>query len=376
MSVYGLKSLLKVPETVLYGSNTVEELGDYALKFGKKAVLIYGGASLHRSGNYKRVFEILSAKGIDVHEISGITHDPDELLVRDVSEKVIQIAPDVVIGVGGGSVVDVAKAASIMATNGGEVKDYWEGRAFESPSIPCIAVPTTSGTGSEITNNAVITSRDKTFKKSIRSQFMVPDVALIDPTLTLSVPSEVTADTGLDALIQNLEAYTSKNAGPVTDLFARKGIELAGKYLFRAYKNPDDLEAREAMSLASLYGGVTLVNAGLGLAHGLSHPLGIRFGIPHGKACAIVMPKVIEYNYPACRNKYTEIGRLLAGTPDAVEVFRALVGNFGVSMKLGSYGVKTEDIPFIVKHSKGGSRSYNPIDHSDETVARMLEEML
>jgi alcohol dehydrogenase class IV len=205
---------------------------------------------------------------------------------------------------------------------------------------------------------------------------MVPRLALVDPTLTLSLPPDVTADTGLDALIQNLEAYTSKNSGPITDLFARKGIELAGMYLFEAFKNPDNLEAREAMSLVSLYGGITLVNAGLGLAHGLSHPLGIKFGIPHGKACAIVMAKVIEYNYPSRKEKYDEIGMLLGGIKDATRAFNALLQKLGISTKLSDYGVKKEDIPFIVEYSKGGSRNYNPVDHPDEAVARMLEELL
>jgi alcohol dehydrogenase class IV len=376
MSVWGLKSILRTPETVIYGSNTVEELGAHTLKFGKRAVLIYGGSSLHKSGNYQRVLRSLKAKNIDIHEINGISHDPDEQLVKEVSERVKEISPDVVVGVGGGSVIDVAKAAAIIATNGGEVKDYWGGREFLKPSIPCIAVPTTSGTGSEVTNNAVITSADKVFKKSIRSQFMVPKLALVDPTLTLSLPPAITADTGLDALIQNLEAYTSKNSGPITDLFARRGIELAGIYLLKAFNNPDDLEAREAMSLVSLYGGITLVNAGLGLAHGLSHPLGIRFGIPHGKACAIVMSKVIEYNYPSRREKYEEIGMLLGGVKDAVRAFNELLNKLGISTKISDYGVKKEDIPFIVEHSRGGSRNYNPVDHTDETVAKMLEELL
>ncbi|MGQ9616553.1 MAG: iron-containing alcohol dehydrogenase family protein [Spirochaetota bacterium] len=376
MSIFGMKSTLRIPETVIYGSNTVEELGTHTLKFGKRAVLIYGGKSLHKSGNYQRVLRSLKAENIDIHEISGIVHDPDELLVKEVSERVRELSPTVIIGVGGGSVIDVAKAAAIISTNGGAVKDYWGGREFLKPSIPCIAVPTTSGTGSEVTNNAVITSADKLFKKSIRSQFMVPKVALVDPTLTLSLPTAITADTGLDALIQNLEAYTSKNSGPITDLFARKGIELAGMYLLKACQNSDDLEAREAMSLVSLYGGITLVNAGLGLAHGLSHPLGIRFGIPHGKACAIVMSKVIEFNYPSRKEKYEEIGMLLGGVKDAVRAFNELLNKLGISTKLSDYGVKREDIPFIVEHSKGGSRNYNPVDHTDETVAKMLEELL
>ena len=340
MSLYGLKSTLKLQELIVYGTNTIEDLGDYAKKFGKRGVLIYGGTSLVKSGNHERILHILKRNKIEFSEIRGITHDPDDELVKTITASVVDINPDFIIGVGGGSVMDTAKAASIIATNGGEVKDYWGGRVFTKPSIPYIAVPTTSGTGSEVTKNAV------------------------------------TAYTGLDALIQNLEAFTSKNSGPITDTFAHKGIKLSGKYLLQAVRNPDNLKAREGLSLSSLYGGITLLNAGLGLAHGLSHPLGIRFGIPHGKACAIVMAKVMEYNYPARKDKYDEIGMLLFGMKNGIEAFKKLMDMLEISTKLGNYGVKKKDITVIVAESRGGSRSFNPIEHSDNTVAQMLQELL
>ncbi len=376
MGVYGLRSTLKVPESIVYGSHTVEELGQHTQKYGKRAVLIRGGRSLEKSGNYEKILSILKKDKISVEEIGGISHDPDEDQVRGIVEKVRTIQPDVVIGIGGGSVIDTAKAVSIIATCGGEVSDYWKGRVFDRPSIPYIAVPTTSGTGAEITKNAVITSHDHSFKKSIRSEYMIPNIALVDPTLTISMPSNLTAQTGLDALIQNLEAYTSKNAGPITDTLAREGIGLAGRYLIRACTTPDEPEPREGLSLAALYGGITLANAGLGLAHGLSHPLGIRFNIPHGQACAITMPSVIELNYPARKNRYDEVAKLLGTGPDAVSAFRTLLHKLGISTKLGDYGVTKDHIPLIVDESKGGSRRFNPIDHSDETVSTLLEELL
>lgn len=376
MSEYGLKSTLKTPELIVFGTNSIDDLGEYVKKYGKSAALIYGGSSLVNSGNLGRIVDILKKNKIEVTEINGISHDPDDRLVKSTVDRVNQIDPDVIIGSGGGSVMDVAKAASIIATNGGEVKDYWAGKVFTRPSIPYIAVPTTSGTGTEVTKNAVISNTEKTYKKSIRSEHMIPNIALVDPSLTFSVPSGITSDTGLDALIQNLEGYTSKNSGPITDTLARKGIELAGKYLLRAVKNPDDHEAREGLALASLYGGITLLNAGLGLAHGLSHPIGIRFGIPHGKACAIVMAKVMEYNYPARGEKYTETGMLLSGEKDGIRAFNLLLEELGISTRLGDYGIKHEDIPAIVSESKGGSRNFNPVEHSDDTLAKMLEELL
>ena len=376
MGEYGKKSLIRIPEQIVFGTHTVESLGDYVNGYGKNAVLIFGGTSLVKSGNRDRILDILNKKNIEVSEISGITHDPDEMTIKTAVDRVNQIKPDVIIGAGGGSVLDAAKAASIIAPNGGEVKDYWAGKNFTRVSIPYIAVPTTSGTGTEVTKNAVITNMDKNIKKSIRSEFMIPNIALVDPSLTFGAPPEVTASTGLDALIQNLEAYTSKNSGPISDTLARKGIELAGKYLVKSVKDPGDQEAREGLALSSLYGGISLLSAGLGLAHGLSHPLGIKFGIPHGKACAIVMPKVMEYNYPECTEKYSDAGMLLSGIKDGVKAFTRLLEELDISTNLKDYDVTKKDIPEIVANSKGGSRNYNPVGHSDGTVVKMLEELL
>jgi len=376
MSELGLKSVIQVPDLIVFGTNTIDDLGDYGKAFGRRASIIYGGGSLKKSGNYERIVHILRKAQLEFAEISGVNHDPDDVFVKKVTDDIIAYNPEFIIGIGGGSVIDTAKAASILATNGGEVKDYWEGEKFLKPSIPFIAVPTTSGTGSEVTKNAVITGKGKHFKKSIRSDFMIPNIALVDPSLTVGAPPEVTASTGLDALIQNLEAYTSKNAGPITDTLAHRGIELSGKYLLKAFNEPNSLEAREGLSLSSLYGGITLFNAGLGLAHGLSHPLGIRYGIPHGKACSIVMAKVMEYNYPARERKYSSVGKLLFGIPNGVEAFKKLTEELGISTRLSDYGVKKEDIPTIVSESKGGSRNFNPLPHSDETVSRMLAELL
>jgi alcohol dehydrogenase class IV len=376
MGILGMRSTLKVPELIVYGTGTHEELGTYIRRFGDRALLIRGGQSLERSGLLERLRTSLREQRITVHELGGVQHDPDETQVLDFVERAGDVDPEVVVGIGGGSVIDTAKAVSIMATNGGSVTDYWQGREFTEPSIPFIAVPTTAGTGAEITKNAVITSGDHGFKKSIRSELMIPRVALVDPLLTQSSPARVTARTGLDALVQNLEAYTSKNAGPITDTLAHRGIELAGRYLLRACRQGDDLEAREALSLASLYGGITLANAGLGLSHGLAHPLGIGYGLAHGQACAVTMPAVIRLNQPARGEKYDEVARLLGHPGDAAAAFESLLTELGISTRLSDYGVEERHLPDIVRLSKGGSRGYNPIDHSDETVESMLRELL
>ena len=376
MGELGKRSILITPNRIIFGTGVAGEIGELAAAYGKRVCVVYGGTSSVKNGNLDRVVNSLISAGEKVEKVGGVSHDPDENLVTKAVARIGEFKPDVIIGLGGGSVIDVGKAASILITNGGSVSDYWKGKEFLKQSVPYIAVPTTAGTGSEVTKNAVITSNDRSFKKSIRSEYMIPDIALVDPSLTLGAPENVTVSTGLDALIQNIEAYTSKNAGPITDTLALRGIELSGKYLKKATTNPDDLEAREALSLASLYGGITLANAGLGLAHGLSHPIGIHFGLPHGKACAVVMAKVMEYNYPSRKERYDRIGMLLSGRPNAVEAFNELTDSFGISRHLSDYGIKGEDIPMLVEGSKGGSRNYNPVPHSDETVEKMLTEML
>ncbi|MBN2322921.1 MAG: iron-containing alcohol dehydrogenase [Spirochaetes bacterium] len=375
MGEYGLKSTLILPKQILFGTGVRADLAKLAKRFGNKVLLVYGGRSFAESGMKSEVSGLFGQAGMEVYEMGGTGHDPDEDTINRAVVTVLDIKPDCIVGIGGGSVIDTAKAASIIVTNGGAVKDYWGGRKFVNPSIPYIAVPTTAGTGAEVTKNAVITSADKSYKKSIRSELMIPDIALVDPSLTLTVPPPVTADTGLDALVQNIEAYTSKNSGPITDTLARKGIELAGRYLVRGFEDPADLEAREALSLASLYGGITLLNAGLGLAHGLSHPIGIRFGVPHGRACAAVMPKVMEYNYPAQKRKYDEIGMLL-GAKNSIDGFIGLIEKLDIPRRLRLLGITEADLKTIVTESRGGSRNYNPIPHTDETVEKMLREML
>ncbi|NOY08533.1 MAG: iron-containing alcohol dehydrogenase [Spirochaetes bacterium] len=378
MSELGNKSTLIIPGRIIFGTGTISEIGSLAAGYGKRVCIIYGRESFIKSGNLDRVIGFLTAGGEKIEEIGGISHDPDELLVEETVERVRPYRPDVIVGIGGGSVIDVGKAVSILLTNGGKVADYWGGRVFTRPSIPYIAVPTTSGTGSEVTKNAVITGRDGNFKKSIRSDYMIPDAAVVDPSLTFGAPESVTVSTGLDALIQNIEAFTSKNAGPITDTLALRAIELSGEYLIKAVKEPDNFKAREALSLVSLYGGIALANAGLGLAHGLSHPIGIHFGLPHGQACAVVMAKVMEYNYSARKERYDKIGSLLAGKPgvDAVAAFNELAFCFGISTRLRDYGVTEEDIPLLTEGSRGGSRNYNPVAFDDTEVAKMLKELL
>ena len=203
---------------------------------------------------------------------------------------------DVVIGLGGGSAMDAAKAIASLARQSGTIWEYHSGKKIEKEGLPFVAIPTTAWTGAEITNNSVLTDRKVSLKKSIRSPYMIARVALVDPDLTLFLPSQVTAYTGMDAFTQALESYVTRTSNPITDTLALQAIEIIFQNLPQAVANGKDAETRGKMALGSLLSAMAFSNSGLGAVHGLAHPIGARFGVPHGLACAILLPHVIGFN--------------------------------------------------------------------------------
>ena len=309
---------------------------------------------------------------------------------------------DVVVGLGGGSAMDTAKAVAGLLTNGGEALDYMEvigrGQPFKVPAAPLIAVPTTSGTGTEVTRNAVLADKSQAFKASMRSPHLIPRVALVDPALTDSQPANVTASTGLDALTQVIEPYVSNKRQPMTDGMAMTGIRLAAGALRRVYENPSDTTARDDMALVSLMSGVCLANAGLGAVHGFAGPLGATFPIPHGVVCAALLPHVMAANVEALRTedpqhevllRYAQIGDALTGQRFSEETttvgvaidaglafVRDLVLDLGIP-KLSDYGMGSADIPDLVGRSKRtSSMRYNPLVLPDSVLVEIVERAL
>jgi len=297
--------------------------------------------------------------------------------------------PDVIIGVGGGSAIDTAKAISGLVTNPGSVADYLEGvgrgRQITNPSVPYIAVPTTAGTGAEVTKNAVISSKEQKFKKSVRSSHLIPNVALLDPELTITLPAKMTAETGMDALTQLIESYVSSKAQPIPEALAIYGIRMAGKYLARAVQDGQDIEAREGMLLASLLSGIALANSGLGAAHGIAAALGAVAQIPHGRACAMLLPKVMRLNFPACEQKFADIGEALGArasmtktekAEEAVRIVERLCRAIGIPPKFAGTELSESMIPAIVAGSRGSSMQGNPIVLSDEQIEGIVRELI
>jgi alcohol dehydrogenase class IV len=301
---------------------------------------------------------------------------------------------DLVVGLGGGSAIDCAKAVAGVHANGGSPLDYMEvigrGLPLAKPATPWVAVPTTAGTGAEVTRNAVVGDPSRKFKASLRSELLLPRVALIDPELGVGVPPAVTAASGMDALCQLIESYTSTGAQPMTDALALEGIGLAAKSLPHAFRNGGDLDAREDMALAALLSGITLTNAGLGAVHGFAAPLGANFPAPHGVICAALLPHVMRANAEALRadargsaslERYATVGRVLSGE-DALD--REAAVDAGVRAadqlarslaipRLSTYGLGDADVPAMVALARrASSMRFNPVVLPDEILANVL----
>jgi alcohol dehydrogenase class IV len=269
---------------IIFGEGTAATLPDLARSFGTRPLVVTGSST-------ERAAPVISALSAETFAVAS---EPTVELIRDGARKVKDAGCDVVISMGGGSAIDTGKAIASIATNGGEPLEFLEvvgkGRAITAPSLPFIAVPTTAGTGSEVTRNAVLGSPEDGVKASLRSPLMLPRIALVDPELTYGLSPAVTASTGLDALTQLIEPYVSARANPLVDGICVEGMERAAGTLRRAYHNGGDKGARRDMSLASLFGGLALANAGLGVVHGFAAPLGGSWKAPHGELCAAILP--------------------------------------------------------------------------------------
>ena len=342
-------------------------------------------------GRAELLVQALGTRGIGATRLR-VSSEPTISLVEAGVRQARDARCDVVIALGGGSVIDAGKAIAALLTNDGPVRDYLEviGKAepLANPPVPFIAIPTTAGTGAEVSRNAVLMAEDERVKVSLRSPLMLPAVALIDPELTYTLPPSVTASTGLDALTQCIEPFVSPQANPLSDAVAREGIRRAGGALRRAFHDGSDREARRDMAVASLCGGLALANAKLGAVHGFASPLGGMFPIPHGTACARLPPSVARVNVRALRAKqpdapalgrYDEVARLVTGKPnaraeDAAGWLRDLVDELEVP-RLATYGVREADLPVVAESARrASSMQGNPIVLTDAELVDALRD--
>ncbi len=374
---------------VIFGLGTLPEAGAAARSAGSRVLLVTGRTG-ERAG---RLRENLRANGLAVEEFR-VTGEPSLAAVREGLERARQAGADVVVAIGGGSALDAGKAIAALLANPGDVLDYLEvigaGKALERPALPWIAVPTTAGTGAEVTRNAVLVSPEHRVKASLRSPLLLPRLAVVDPELTLDLPPAVTAATGLDALTQLIESFVSVRANPLTDAFCREGIRRAAASLVRAFHDGHDAEARANMALASLLSGLALANAGLGAVHGFAAAIGGMFPAPHGAVCAALLAPVMEANLKALRARrpdhpalarYDEVARLLTGAATAaadegIAWVRRVTTELAIP-GLRAYGVEERHFAEIAaRAARASSMRGNPIPLQEDELAAILRNTL
>ena len=379
------------PQKVAFGWGRLREVAALSKSMGRRAFLVQGSRRLAEQGVTARITEDLGRNGVSVVELAFARREPQvadvDLATQFLRSHKVQPG-DFVIALGGGSSIDLAKAAAAMATNSGSVADYLEGvgagRTLDCAPLPILAIPTTAGTGSEATKNAVISSESPPFKKSLRSEQLVPRVVLVDPELTVSLPRELTIQTGMDAITQLIESYISRRARPIPQALALQGLALALPAIRQAASEPSSRPAREAMAHAALLSGMALANSGLGMAHGVAAALGIHLDVPHGLACAVMLPVALRVNASAARPAIAELGRATLGEAGADEVaaerftehVEQLCTDLTIPRNLRSLGVTPEKIPVLVASSRGNSMSGNPRELSDRELASILEQCL
>lgn len=376
-------------QRIIFGNGKIGLLPELLSGLGQKAALVTGS----NPDRAQLVFQTLEKAGVEP-VVFSIPGEPTIDLISALSANARKQGCDFVVAYGGGSAIDGGKAIAALLTNTADVMDYLEvigkGKPLNENPAPCIAIPTTAGTGSEVTRNAVLHSSEHRVKVSMRHPKMLPDVALIDPELTHSMPPDVTVSTGLDAFIQILEAFISKKATPITDAICREGLTRMKNSHYRAYINGNDREARTNMAFASLCGGLALANAGLGVVHGFAGPIGGMFEAPHGMVCASLLPAAARINHRAATErdpknpaiaKFREASRIMLDDPQA-EIEEALerLKNMCTQMfvpGLEEFGITEADIPAIVEKSKNSSSMKgNPIVLTDSELAEILEESM
>lgn len=298
-----------MPKTVLYGRNSLGKLGEQTSKFWKKAFII-SDSSMGKLGYIEECIKQLKAKKIEAVTYTNVNAEPTNVHVLEALSICVESNCDFIIGLGGGSCIDAAKAVAVLFTNGGEIEDYVQNYIeIEKEPLPLIAIPTTSGTGSEVTSVAVITNKKTDVKMMIKHPSFTPQVAIIDPVLTRSVPPHITAATGIDALCHAIEAYISRFSQPLSDVLALSAIGSIMKYLRIAYEDGENMEAREVMMIASLQAGIAFSNASVALVHGMSRPIGALFHVPHGISNAMLLPAVLDFTKVCSVKRLADIGR-------------------------------------------------------------------
>ena len=379
---------LRSPHLILAGFGAAERLGPEAKGIGATRTLVVTDKGVIDSGIGKRIKELLGKEGIGVECYDQVMADPDIVCFEACLEMAKKQKFDLIVGVGGGSSMDIASITSVLLTNPGTVYDYLGINLVKNPGIPTILIPTTAGTGAEVTPNAILTDTKEKLKKAVVSPYILPRVAMIDPMLTVSMPPSVTSSSGIDALTHAVESYTSNNATILTDLFAKEAMVMIGRSLRTAVAHGNNLEARYDMAIGSLYAGISLANAGVTAVHALAYPLGGTFNVAHGIANGLLLPYVMEFNVLGNIPKFAKIAQFLGEKIDhlplleqayqAPKAVKAIYRDLKIPQSLTELKVPKEGIPAMAKAAINVTRlmGNNPRTMTVQDVERIYERAL
>lgn len=370
-----------LPVNIVFGCGKVKEAGEIAKPYGKKALIVTGKSSAKKSGLYNKVKDSLEAAGIESALFDKVSQNPLTTTAVEGAEFARETGADVVVAIGGGSIMDCAKSIAFLAVNDGDINDYIFNKKKSEKALPLILIPTTCGTGSEGNGFAVLTNPENGDKKSLRCNAIIAKASIVDPECMMTMPKKVLASVGFDALCHSMEAYTSKISQPFTDALALYAIELIADSLVDLYNGSEDVEKWEKITIASTIGGMTINQAGVTLSHGMEHPASGLKDIVHGHGLAALIPVIIETSYKGDEYKFGRISRLLGGTDasDCAEQVKKLLAEIDMTLKLSDLGLAEEDIPWMAENCmkvSAASVANNPVVFTQEEIAEIYRKAM
>jgi alcohol dehydrogenase class IV len=341
-----------LPVNLIFGNGKIELLGEETAKYGKKALVVTGMNSTKKTGLLDKSLKLLEKAQVEYVVFDKVAQNPLTTTAEEGAKLAIESGCDVVVGLGGGSIMDAAKGIAFIVKNEGDISDYIFGKKFGPEALPIVLVPTTAGTGSEGNNFAVLTNPENGDKKSLRTNAIYAKASIIDPELMVTMPKSIIATVGFDALTHNMEAYVSKISQPMTDMQALYGMKLLAENLRKVYNDPTDLEAWGKVTLASTLGGMVIGMAGVAGAHALEHPASGLKDIVHGKGLAALTPEIIKRSIQYAPEKFADISKILGGRDekDCAEVIQALLKDLGLDVTLGAMGITHEDVEWMAEN--------------------------
>ena len=352
-------TLFRTTPRIIMGPGAIARIGEEVRNLKAKKVLFVTDKGVIKAGLIKLALKVLKKSKINYMVFDGVKPDPRYEITADCVDLIRREKADLIIGFGGGSPIDIAKSAAIMVTNEGPIAKYFGVDLIPKPGLPTLMVPTTAGTGSEVTPIAILSDEGEKLKKGIVSSYLFPSVAILDPELTLGLPPDITASTGIDALIHAIEAYTSVNATDMTDLLAFRAMELLYHNIRTAYADGNNLQARSSMMEGSLLAGMAFANAGVTAVHAFAYPIGAEFHIPHGIANTLMLPHVMRFNFLGNVSKFAQMAKAF-GLPtegldnlrmaeESLEAIERLAEDIRVPKHLAEFGIKEKDIPGLAE---------------------------